>query len=60
VDKKSMQDYDNIECFKDTIFVTIILNYVKDPYIQKTVEAKGLVKMIVPVYAKFKELEKNL
>lgn len=57
VEKRSSSEYDEIERFKDSVFITIILNYIKDPYIQKTPDAKNVIKLVVPVYIKFKNLD---
>lgn len=54
IEKRSSGDYDEIERFKDSIFITIILNYIKDPYIQNTNDAKNVIKLVVPIYVKFK------
>lgn len=54
IEKRSSDDYDEIERFKDSIFITIILNYIKDPYIQNTNDAKYVIKLVVPIYVKFK------
>jgi len=51
--------FDEIEHFKVTIFIVILLNYIQDPYIKRTPEASNLLKVILPVYTKYKEL-KNL
>uniref|UniRef100_A0A7C4X9D6 Uncharacterized protein n=1 Tax=candidate division WOR-3 bacterium TaxID=2052148 RepID=A0A7C4X9D6_UNCW3 len=58
IERKHPKEYDRIDCFKDSIFITIILNYVKDPYIQNTPEAKNIVKLIVPIFVQYKNLEK--
>ncbi len=49
-------DYDEVELFKDTIFIAIILNYLQDPYVKKTAEAVNLIKIVMPIYSKYKEL----
>lgn len=54
IEKRSPDDYDEMERFKDSIFITIILNYIKDPYIQNTNDAKNVIKLVVPIYVKFK------
>jgi len=56
IDGKHDSDYDYIEQFKDTIFVVIILNYIQDPYIKRTQEAKELLKMALPVYTTYKKM----
>ncbi|MEO0183368.1 MAG: hypothetical protein ABIL40_07825 [candidate division WOR-3 bacterium] len=57
IEKKSDFEYDELERFKDSIFITIILNYIKDPYIQKTQDAKSVINLVVPVYVKFKNFD---
>ncbi|MCX7994528.1 MAG: hypothetical protein N3A65_01980 [candidate division WOR-3 bacterium] len=57
IEKRSEPDYDELERFKDSIFITIILNYIKDPYIQKTQDAKNVINLVVPIYVKFKNLD---
>jgi hypothetical protein len=57
VEKRNISGYDEIERFKDAIFITIILDYIKDPYIQKTNDAKNVIKLVVPIYVKFKNLD---
>jgi len=57
IEKRSGSDYDEVERFKDSIFITIILNYIKDPYIQKTPDAKSVINLVVPIYIKFKNLD---
>ncbi len=57
IDKKDTKEYDEIEQFKDSIFITIILNYIKDPYVRNTSDAKNVVKLVVPIYVQFKNLE---
>lgn len=54
IEKRSSDDYDEMERFKDSIFITIILNYIKDPYVQNTNDAKSVIKLVVPIYVKFK------
>ncbi len=49
-------DYDETELFKDTVFIAIILNYIQDPYVNKTSEAMNLIRIILPIYSKYKEL----
>ncbi|MGQ9535279.1 MAG: hypothetical protein ACUVTF_08650 [bacterium] len=56
-EKRTSEDYDEVERFKDSIFITIILNYIKDPYIQNTNDAKSVVKLVVPIYIKFKNFD---
>lgn len=56
IDGKHDSDYDYIEQFKDTVFVVIILNYIQDPYIKRTPEAKELLKMALPVYTTYKKM----
>jgi hypothetical protein len=56
-EKKDAEDYDELERFKDSVFITIILNYIKDPYIQNTPDAKSVIKHVVPIYVKFKNLD---
>ncbi len=57
IEKRSSDDYDEMERFKDSIFITIILNYIKDPYIQNTNDAKNVIKLVVPIYVKFKNFD---
>jgi len=57
IDGKADEDYDRTELFKDTIFIAIILNYIQDPYVKKSPEANKLIKMVLPIYSKYKELE---
>ncbi|MEO0106759.1 MAG: hypothetical protein ABIL70_03300 [candidate division WOR-3 bacterium] len=57
IERRQPKEYDRLECFKDTIFIIIILNYVKDPYIHDTNDAKNVVKFIVPIYLKYKNFE---
>jgi len=56
VEGRGPTDYDEVELFKDTVFIAIILNYLQDPYVKKTPEALNLLKMIMPIYGKYKEL----
>lgn len=49
-------EYDQTELFKDTVFIAIILNYIQDPYVNKTNEAMNLIRLILPIYSKYKEL----
>ncbi len=56
IDGKQNSDYDYIEQFKDTVFVVIILNYIQDPYIKRTPEAKEFLKMVLPVYITYKKM----
>lgn len=57
IEKKIEFEYDEIERFKDSIFIIIILNYIKDPYIRKTTDAKSVINLVVPIYIKFKNLD---
>ncbi len=57
IEKKSVKEYDEIERFKDSVFITMILNYIKDPYIQNSPDAKNVIKLVVPIYIKFKNLD---
>ncbi len=57
IEKKSSSDYDEVERFKDSVFITIILNYIKDPYVQNTPDAKNVIKLVVPIYVKFKNFD---
>jgi hypothetical protein len=59
VDGKHDNEYDYIEQFKDTVFIVIILNYIQDPYIKRSKEAANLLKLTLPIYTKYKELEKT-
>jgi len=56
VEGRNPPDYDEVELFKDTIFIAIILNYLQDPYVKKTPEAVNLIKIVMPIYSKYKEL----
>ncbi len=53
---KNPEEYDDTELFKDTVFIAIILNYIQDPYVNKTNEAMNLIRLILPIYSKYKEL----
>jgi hypothetical protein len=33
---KHAKDYDYVDFFKDTVFITITLNYIQDPYINRS------------------------
>ncbi len=57
IEGKQDSDYDYIEHFKDIIFLVIILNYIQDPYIKITEEAKKLLKTILPIYTRYKEFK---
>jgi len=57
IEKRGLGDYDELERFKDSVFITIILNYIKDPYIQNTPDAKNVIKLVVPIYVKFKNFD---
>lgn len=54
---KNPPEYDETELFKDTVFIAIILNYIQDPYVNKTSEGMNLIRLILPIYSKYKELE---
>ncbi|MGB3480227.1 MAG: hypothetical protein WBB67_13850 [bacterium] len=56
IDGKDDGNYDYIEQFKDAIFVVIILNYIQDPYIKRSLEAKKLLKMMLPIYTTYKKM----
>ncbi len=56
VEGKRDAAYDQIERFKDTVFIAIIINYLQDPYIKKTEEISKLVKWIVPLYNQYKTI----
>ncbi|MBN2620141.1 hypothetical protein JXB22_03540 [candidate division WOR-3 bacterium] len=51
------KDYDYIEKFRDVVFVVIILNYIQDPYIKRSKEAANLLKLTLPIYQKYLELD---
>ncbi len=57
VEGKQDSSYDYIEHFKDIIFLVIVLNYIQDPYIKRTVEADKLLKKLLPIYTRYKELK---
>ncbi len=59
VEGRMDQAYDQVERFKDTIFIAIIINYLQDPHIPKTESTTNLIKWIVPLYNKYKTQEKT-
>lgn len=54
---KTVEGYDYIERFKDSMFMAIILNYVQDHSVRQTEEVVKLLEWIVPVYKAYKEKE---
>jgi hypothetical protein len=56
VEGRNPPDYDEVELFKDTVFIAIVLNYLQDAYVKKTAEAVSLIKIVMPIYSKYKEL----
>jgi|GEM_PF-1084068 len=50
------KEYDYIEQFRDVVFVVIILNYIQDPYIKRSKEAANLLKLTLPIYQKYLQM----
>lgn len=50
------KEYDHIEQFRDVVFVVIILNYIQDPYIKRSKEATNLLKLTLPIYQKYLQM----
>ncbi|MEO0226413.1 MAG: hypothetical protein ABIL05_05625 [candidate division WOR-3 bacterium] len=59
VEGKREKGYDAVERFKDTVFISIIINYLQDPNIKKTEAISKLVQWIVPLYNQYKMIEKS-